>query len=38
MNTMNQLPEFTWIVLLLALFLGVFVVANLLARARGYRE
>lgn len=35
---MNRLPEFTWIVLLLCAFLGVFVVSNLLARVRGYKE
>jgi hypothetical protein len=35
---MDRLPEFTWIVLLLAFFFGVFVVSNLLARVRGSKE
>lgn len=35
---MERLPEFTWIVLLLCVFLGVFVVSNVLAKARGYKE
>lgn len=35
---MHRLPEFTWIVLLLGFFVGVFVVSNVLARARGYKE
>lgn len=35
---MQTLPEFTWIVLLLGLFAAVFVVSNVLARTRGYKE
>ncbi len=38
MPAMERLPEFTWIVLLLALFAGVFVVSNVLAKSRGYKE
>lgn len=35
---MHTMPEFVNIVMLVGIFLGVFVVANLTARARGYRE
>jgi hypothetical protein len=35
---MNAMPEFFWIVVLLAVFAGVFLLSNLTARARGYKE
>ncbi len=35
---MHTLPEFRYIVMLLGFFVAVFLVSNLVARARGYRE
>jgi hypothetical protein len=35
---MQTLPEYTWILALVGLFLAVFVVAQLVARAGGYKE
>lgn len=35
---MRAMPEFVNIVMLVGIFLGVFIVSNLTARARGYRE
>lgn len=35
---MQAAPEFANIVILVSIFLTVFIVSNLTARARGYRE
>lgn len=35
---MRTMPEFANIVMLVGIFLTVFIVSNLTARARGYRE
>ncbi len=35
---MNAAPEFANIVALVSVFLTVFVLSNLVARARGYRD
>jgi len=35
---MNQAPEFAHIVAVVSIFLGVFIISNVAARIRGYRE
>jgi hypothetical protein len=35
---MRAMPEFANIVILVGIFVTVFVISNLTARARGYRE
>jgi hypothetical protein len=35
---MNTLPEYSWILALVGFFAAVFVVAQLVARAGGYKE
>jgi hypothetical protein len=35
---MPTLPEYTWILALVGFFLAVFVVAQVVARAGGYKE
>ncbi len=35
---MDAMPEYTWILALLGLFLAVFVTARVLARTGGHRE
>lgn len=35
---MNRLPELGYIVILLGIFLGAFIVSNITARGAGYRE
>jgi hypothetical protein len=35
---MRSAPEFAYIVMMLGVFIVVFAISNLTARARGYRE